>query len=98
MQFIDLLLVRCIFGGQIGHNNYEDFEHPTCKGNYLWHNRVALTGRMGCGYPLPRALPWAVETLGFQPAFVWVLTHSHRLPLIYKDKYDHIFTYLYNKV
>ena len=29
MQFIDLLLVRCIFGGQIGHNNYEDFEHPT---------------------------------------------------------------------
>ena len=43
MQFIDLLLVRCIFGGQIGHNNYEDFEHPTCKGNYLWHNRVALT-------------------------------------------------------
>ena len=51
MQFIDLLLVRCIFGGQIGHNNYEDFEHPTCKGNYLWHNRVALTGRMGCVYP-----------------------------------------------
>ena len=32
MQFIDLLLVRCIFGGQIGHNNYEDFEHPTFQG------------------------------------------------------------------
>ena len=32
MQFIDLLLVRCIFGGQIGHNNYEDFEHPTLRG------------------------------------------------------------------
>ena len=32
MQFIDLLLVRCIFGGQIGHNNYEDFEHPTLQG------------------------------------------------------------------
>ena len=32
MQFIDLLLVRWIFGRQIGHKNYEDFEHPTCKG------------------------------------------------------------------
>ena len=30
-----------------------------CKGNYLWHNRVALTGCMDCVYPLPRALPWA---------------------------------------
>ena len=30
---------------------------------------------MGCIYPLPRALPWAMEILGFQPAFVWVLTH-----------------------
>lgn len=29
MQFVDLLLVRWIFGGQIGHKNYEDFEHPT---------------------------------------------------------------------
>ena len=29
MQFIDLLLVRWIFGRQIGHKNYEDFEHPT---------------------------------------------------------------------
>ena len=29
MQFIDLLLVRWIFWGQIGHKNYEDFEHPT---------------------------------------------------------------------
>ena len=34
MQFIDLLLVRCIFGGQIGHNNYEDFEHPTLRGAF----------------------------------------------------------------
>ena len=32
MQFIDLLLVRWIFGGQIGHKNYEDFEHPTLRG------------------------------------------------------------------
>ena len=31
MQFIDLLLVRWIFWGQIGHKNYEDFEHPTSK-------------------------------------------------------------------
>ena len=23
-----------------------DFEHPTCKGNYMWYNRVALTGRV----------------------------------------------------
>ena len=29
MQFIDLLLVRWIFGRQIGHKNYEGFEHPT---------------------------------------------------------------------
>ena len=29
MQFIDLLLVRWIFGRQIGRKNYEDFEHPT---------------------------------------------------------------------
>ena len=29
MQFFDLLLVRWIFGRQIGHKNYEDFEHPT---------------------------------------------------------------------
>ena len=33
MQFVDLLLVMWIFWGQIGHKNYEDFEHPTCKGN-----------------------------------------------------------------
>ena len=32
MQFIDLLLVRWIFGRQIGHKNYEDFEHPTLQG------------------------------------------------------------------
>lgn len=32
MQFIDLLLVRWIFGRQIGHKNYEDFEHPTLRG------------------------------------------------------------------
>ena len=31
MQFIDLLLVRWIFGRKIGHKNYEDFEHPTYK-------------------------------------------------------------------
>lgn len=29
MQFVDLLLVMWIFWGQIGHKNYEDFEHPT---------------------------------------------------------------------
>lgn len=34
MQFIDLLLVRWIFGGQIGHKNYEDFEHPTFRGAF----------------------------------------------------------------
>ena len=52
MQFIDLLLVRCIFGGQIGHNNYEDFEHPT------------LQGAWDCFIRLPRALPWAMENIG----------------------------------
>ena len=31
---------------------------------------LPLQGRMGCVYPLPRALPWAMEILGFQPAFV----------------------------
>ena len=35
MQFIDLLLVRWIFGRQIGHKNYEDFEHPTLQGALL---------------------------------------------------------------
>ena len=39
MQFIDLLLVRWIFGRQIGHKNYEDFEHPTLRGT--------LVGEMG---------------------------------------------------
>ncbi len=34
MQFIDLLLVSWIFGGQIGHKNYEDFEHPTFRGAF----------------------------------------------------------------
>ena len=34
MQFIDLLLVRWIFGRQIGHKNYEDFEHPTFRGAF----------------------------------------------------------------
>ena len=56
MQFIDLLLVRCIFGGQIGHNNYEDFEHPTLQGAFVYKHLI------------PRALPWAMEILGFQPA------------------------------
>ena len=32
MQFVDLLLVMWIFWGQIGHKNYEDFEHPTHRG------------------------------------------------------------------
>ena len=32
IQFIDLLLVRWIFGRKIGHKNYEDFEHPTFQG------------------------------------------------------------------
>ena len=32
MQFVDLLLVMWIFWGQIGHKNYEDFEHPTLQG------------------------------------------------------------------
>ena len=35
MQFIDLLLVRWIFWGQIGHKNYEDFEHPTLRGTHF---------------------------------------------------------------
>ena len=35
MQFIDLLLVRWIFGRQIGHKNYEDFEHPTLRGTHF---------------------------------------------------------------
>ena len=35
MQFVDLLLVMWIFWGQIGHKNYEDFEHPTLQGDRL---------------------------------------------------------------
>ena len=42
MQFIDLLLVRWIFGGQIGHENYGDFEHPTLRGT-IWGGSVART-------------------------------------------------------
>ena len=42
MQFIDLLLVRCIFGGQIGHNNYEDFEHPTLRGALSTDNPLSM--------------------------------------------------------
>ena len=34
MQFFDLLLVRWIFGRQIGHKNYEDFEHPILESNF----------------------------------------------------------------
>ena len=52
MQFIDLLLVRCIFGGQIGHNNYEDFEHPT---------------RWGIMSIFPGRCPGLWKPLGFQP-------------------------------
>ncbi len=33
-QFIDLLLVRRMFGRQIGRKNYEDFEHPTLESNF----------------------------------------------------------------
>ena len=44
-------------------------DNAPCKGNSMWHNRVALTGRVVrfC-IRSPRALPWAVEILGFQPA------------------------------
>ena len=28
--------------------------------------------------------------IGLSARIVWVLTYPHRLPLIYKDKYDHI--------
>ena len=57
MQFIDLLLVRWIFGRQIGHKNYEDFEHPTCKGKSIAtsfavspgnHNLAAMSALMCC--------------------------------------------------
>ena len=41
MQFIDLLLVRWIFWGQIGHKNYEDFEHPTLRGTIYGRDEVA---------------------------------------------------------
>ena len=38
--------------------------------------------------------------IGLSARIIWVLTHSHRLPLIYKDKYDHILILfiLYHKV
>ena len=29
---------------------------------------VALSGRKVCKHMIPRALPWAVDSLGFQPA------------------------------
>lgn len=40
MQFVDLLLVMWIFWGQIGHKNYEDFEHPTYQGITILINVV----------------------------------------------------------
>ena len=81
MQFIDLLLVRCIFGGQIGHNNYEDFEHPTCRGNCKnqWNFRVALTGRIARKCFIPRALPWAVEILPLQGVLLQYYTQQTHL-------------------
>ena len=42
MQFFDLLLVRWIFGRQIGHKNYEDFEHPTLRGT-VWGGSIVRT-------------------------------------------------------
>ena len=47
-----------------------------CKGNYLWLNRVALTGRQTQQTFSPRALPWAMEEIGLSARFIWVLTPS----------------------
>ena len=35
-----------------------------------WNVKAALTGRIIRKCLIPRAMPWAMETLGFQPAFV----------------------------
>ena len=58
MQFVDLLLVMWIFWGQIGHKNYEDFEHPTLQGDRFYKPFYA------------RALPWAMEGIGLSARFV----------------------------
>ncbi len=60
-----------------------NYNNAPCKGNYMWHNRVALTGRIIRKYLIPRALPWAMEILGFQPALYEFL---HTLLLLIPNK------------
>ena len=57
-QFVDLLLVRWIFGRQIGHKNYEDFEHPTRRGTdrLLAMGGCVATARRHSLLSLPRLL------------------------------------------
>ena len=61
MQFVHLLLVMWIFWGQIGHKNYKDFEHPTCKGKSFVNSQsfkaFALTGRQVCEHDNPGRCP-----------------------------------------
>ena len=68
MQFIDLLLVRWIFGGQIGHKNYEDFEHPTCKGKSLIIKVLPLQGALFNKYTqYPGRCPGLCDYWAFSP-------------------------------
>ena len=48
-----------------------------CKGNTLIIRLLPLQGEGGCGvYSLPRALPWAMRLLGFQPVFDHIISFT----------------------
>ena len=48
-----------------------------CKGNTLIIRLLPLQGEGGCGvYSLPRALPWAMWLLGFQPVFDHIISFT----------------------
>ena len=51
--------------------------------------QLPLQGALVVCIRLPRAVPWAVEILGFQPALFGFDTPSQIATHIY-DKYDHI--------
>ena len=77
MQFIDLLLVRWIFGRQIGHKNYEDFEHPTLRGTHFLvfiftHSCAASQLAVGFHYigPAPRNPQLILNLLPFVAAWL----------------------------
>ncbi len=44
-------------------------DNAPCKGNSIWHNRVALTGRMGCVYPYTQGVALGCGDIGLSARF-----------------------------